>query len=182
MGQYHNPNGGIYLIEDEKDVEALVVKNPDNLAFITQTTLSVDDASKVIEALRKKFPAVNGPKKDDICYATQNRQDAVRELAKECDVLLVVGSITSSNSNRLRELGERMGCRAYLIDGAEDLYREWFHENDVIGLTAGASAPEILVQKVIQRLKEWGATSDQEMHGIEENMVFVVPKELRKGK
>ena len=179
MGQYQSKAGGIYLVENEVDVEKLKVKNPEKLYYMTQTTLSVDDTSKVIDALRKKFPMMQGPKKDDICYATQNRQDAVRTLAEQCDVLLVVGSVTSSNSNRLRELGERMSCEAYLIDGADDLQPEWFKEDDVIGLTAGASAPEILVKNVIERLKSWGAVSEEEIKGIEENMVFALPKELR---
>jgi 4-hydroxy-3-methylbut-2-enyl diphosphate reductase len=179
MGQYQNKEGGIYLVENEADVEKLKVKNPEKLYYMTQTTLSVDDTSKVIDALRKKFPLIQGPKKDDICYATQNRQDAVRTLAEQCNVLLVVGSVTSSNSNRLRELGERMGCGAHLIDGADDLQREWFKKDDSIGLTAGASAPEILVKNVIAKLKSWGVETEEEIQGIEENMVFALPKELR---
>jgi 4-hydroxy-3-methylbut-2-enyl diphosphate reductase len=179
MGQYQNKEGGIYLVENEADVEKLKVKNPEKLYYMTQTTLSVDDTSKVIDALRKKFPLIQGPKKDDICYATQNRQDAVRTLAEQCNVLLVVGSVTSSNSNRLRELGERMGCGAHLIDGADDLQREWFKKDDIIGLTAGASAPEILVKNVIAKLKSWGVETEEEIQGIEENMVFALPKELR---
>lgn len=179
MGQYDNADGGIYLVEDEADVEKLEVKNPDNLYYITQTTLSVDDTAKVIDALREKFPNINGPRKDDICYATQNRQDAVKQLAEKSNIVLVVGSETSSNSNRLRELAERMGCRSYLIDGAEYMQREWFNENDVIGVTAGASAPDILVREVIAQLKEWGASSDQELPGVEETITFALPKELR---
>ncbi len=180
MGQYDASNGGsIYLVEDEADVAALEVRNPEALAFVTQTTLSMDDTSKVIDALRSKFPAIGGPRKDDICYATQNRQDAVKQLAAECDVLLVVGSPNSSNSNRLRELAERMGTPAYLIDGAEDLKREWFVGVAGIGITAGASAPEVLVQGVIQQLSEWGATGAQELLGRPENVTFSMPKELR---
>jgi 4-hydroxy-3-methylbut-2-enyl diphosphate reductase len=180
MGQYDASNGGsIYLVEDEADVADLQVRNPEALAFVTQTTLSMDDTSKVIDALRAKFPAIGGPRKDDICYATQNRQDAVKQLAVECDVLLVVGSPNSSNSNRLRELAERMGTPAYLIDGAEDLKPEWFVDVAGIGITAGASAPEVLVQGVIQQLSEWGATGAQELLGRPENVTFSMPKELR---
>ena len=180
MGQYDSSNGGcIYLVEDEKDVAQLQVRNPDLLAFVTQTTLSMDDTSKVIDALRERFPSIGGPRKDDICYATQNRQDAVKQLASECDLLLVVGSPNSSNSNRLRELSERMGTPAYLIDGAEDLRREWFDGVRGIGITAGASAPEVLVRGVIQRLGEWGAQQAEELDGRPENITFSVPKELR---
>lgn len=154
MGQYNTTNGGaIYLVEDEADVEALIVKDPENLAYVTQTTLSMDDTVKVIQALRNKFPKIQGPRKDDICYATTNRQDAVRTLALECDLVLVVGSPNSSNSNRLRELAERCGTEAYLIDGAEDINPEWVNNKNCIGITAGASAPEVLVQQVINRLQ-----------------------------
>uniref|UniRef100_UPI00356ADCD8 4-hydroxy-3-methylbut-2-enyl diphosphate reductase n=3 Tax=unclassified Pseudomonas TaxID=196821 RepID=UPI00356ADCD8 len=180
MGQYDASNGGaIYLVEDEADVERLQVHNPEALAFVTQTTLSMDDTSKVIDALRAKFPAIGGPRKDDICYATQNRQDAVKQLAAECDVLLVVGSPNSSNSNRLRELAERMGTPAYLIDGAEDLKREWFDGVSGIGITAGASAPEVLVRGVVSQLQAWGATGESELAGRPENVTFSMPKELR---
>jgi 4-hydroxy-3-methylbut-2-enyl diphosphate reductase len=180
MGQYDSSNGGsIYLVEDEADVDALEVRNPEALAFVTQTTLSMDDTSKVIDALRAKFPVIGGPRKDDICYATQNRQDAVKQLAADCDVLLVVGSPNSSNSNRLRELAERMGTPAYLIDGAEDLKQEWFANVTAIGITAGASAPEVLVQGVIQQLGEWGAQGTEELIGRPENVTFSMPKELR---
>jgi 4-hydroxy-3-methylbut-2-enyl diphosphate reductase len=179
MGQYHNTEGGIYLVEDEADVEKLVLKDPDNVAYMTQTTLSVDDTGKIIAALRRKFPKIQGPKKDDICYATQNRQDAVKNLAEQSDVVLVVGSKESSNSNRLRELAERMGCAAYLIDGAQYMQREWFKDTDVIGITAGASAPEILVKEVIEQLRKWGASAPDEMVGVEEKIVFALPKELR---
>jgi 4-hydroxy-3-methylbut-2-enyl diphosphate reductase len=180
MGQYDASNGGaIYLVEDEADVAELQVRNPENLAFVTQTTLSMDDTSKVIDALRAKFPAIGGPRKDDICYATQNRQDAVKQLASECDVLLVVGSPNSSNSNRLRELAERMGTPAYLIDGAEDLKHEWFEGVKGIGITAGASAPEVLVRGVVEQLRAWGAAGETELDGRPENITFSMPKELR---
>jgi 4-hydroxy-3-methylbut-2-enyl diphosphate reductase len=180
MGQYDGSNGGaIYLVEDEKDVAALQVVNPEKLAFVTQTTLSMDDTSRVIDALRARFPAIGGPRKDDICYATQNRQDAVKQLADECDVVLVVGSPNSSNSNRLRELAERMATPAYLIDGAEDLQKSWFDGVERIGITAGASAPEVLVRGVIQQLQAWGATGADELAGREENITFSMPKELR---
>ncbi|AXM97764.1 4-hydroxy-3-methylbut-2-enyl diphosphate reductase [Pseudomonas plecoglossicida] len=180
MGQYDASNGGaIYLVEDEDDVARLQVKNPDHLAFVTQTTLSMDDTSRVIDALRARFPNIGGPRKDDICYATQNRQDAVKQLADECDVVLVVGSPNSSNSNRLRELAERMGTPAYLIDGAEDMQRDWFDNAARIGITAGASAPEVLVRGVIDQLKAWGATGAEELDGRPENITFSMPKELR---
>ncbi|MCQ4242482.1 4-hydroxy-3-methylbut-2-enyl diphosphate reductase [Stutzerimonas stutzeri] len=180
MGQYDTASGGsIYLVEDEEDVAQLQVRNPDALAFVTQTTLSMDDTSRVIDALRTRFPSIGGPRKDDICYATQNRQDAVKQLAGECDVVLVVGSPNSSNSNRLRELAERMATPAYLIDGAEDLKREWFAETARIGITAGASAPEVLVRGVIEQLREWGATGMDELEGRPENVTFSMPKELR---
>lgn len=180
MGQYDDRNGGtIYLVEDEADVERLQVRDPERLAFVTQTTLSMDDTSRVIDALRAKFPAIGGPRKDDICYATQNRQDAVKQLAGESEVVLVVGSPNSSNSNRLRELAERIGTPAYLIDGAEDLRREWFDGVGRIGITAGASAPEVLVQGVIDQLREWGAEASVELEGRPENVTFSMPKELR---
>jgi 4-hydroxy-3-methylbut-2-enyl diphosphate reductase len=179
MGQYHNTDGGIYLVENETDVDKLELKDPQNVAYITQTTLSVDDTGKIIEALRRKFPLIQGPKKDDICYATQNRQDAVKKLTEQCDVVLVVGSKASSNSNRLRELADRMGKPAYLIDQASDLQRSWFKKTDIIGITAGASAPEILVKDIITQLKAWGATDTQEMAGVKEDIVFALPKELR---
>ncbi|WP_322980427.1 4-hydroxy-3-methylbut-2-enyl diphosphate reductase [Pseudomonas sp. C11] len=180
MGQYDASNGGaIYLVEDEADVVELQVRDPENLAFVTQTTLSMDDTSKVIDALRTKFPAIGGPRKDDICYATQNRQDAVKQLASECDVLLVVGSPNSSNSNRLRELAERMGTPAYLIDGAEDMRAEWFADAKGVGITAGASAPEVLVRGVVEQLRAWGAEGETELDGRPENITFSMPKELR---
>ncbi|MNN50964.1 4-hydroxy-3-methylbut-2-enyl diphosphate reductase [compost metagenome] len=180
MGQYDARNGGaIYLVEDEADVAKLEVRNPQALAYVTQTTLSMDDTAKVIDALRAKFPAIQGPRKNDICYATQNRQDAVKQLAAGCDLLLVVGSPNSSNSNRLRELAERMDTPAYLIDGAEDLKREWFDKAQKVGITAGASAPEVLVQGVIDQLREWGAEVAVELDGRPENVTFSMPKELR---
>ena len=180
MGQYDTSNGGrIYLVEDEQDVAELQVEHPESLCFVTQTTLSMDDASRVINALREKFPQITGPRKDDICYATQNRQDAVKQLADQCDVVLVVGSPNSSNSNRLRELAERMGTPAYLVDGAEDLQQAWFTDKQKIGVTAGASAPEVLVQGVIQQLQIWGADMASELEGRPENVTFSMPKELR---
>lgn len=180
MGQYDKKHGGeIYLVEDEQDVAQLQVNDPEKLAFVTQTTLSIDDTSKVIEALRAKYPLIQGPRKDDICYATQNRQDAVRDLAEQCDVVLVVGSPNSSNSNRLRELAERMGKKAFLIDNADEMEQTWFERNSKVGVTAGASAPEILIKQVLDRLQEWGAIPPQELAGQEENITFSLPKELR---
>ncbi|MCJ8146107.1 4-hydroxy-3-methylbut-2-enyl diphosphate reductase [Acinetobacter sp. A3.8] len=180
MGQFDVKYGGqIYLVEDEQDVAQLQVNDPEKLAFVTQTTLSIDDTSKVIEALRAKYPLIQGPRKDDICYATQNRQDAVRDLAEQCDVVLVVGSPNSSNSNRLRELAERMGKKAFLIDNADEMRQVWFDKNNKIGVTAGASAPEILIKQVLDRLQEWGATSPEELAGQEEHITFSLPKELR---
>ncbi len=180
MGQYDTKFGGkIYLVEDENDVAQLVVKEPNMLTYVTQTTLSVDDAAKVIDALRQKFPNIEGPRKDDICYATQNRQDAVKSLANSSDLMLVVGSPNSSNSNRLRELAERMGTPAYLIDDYTQIKPEWLDTAKSISVTAGASAPEILVQQVVERLKELGADNVQEADGRTENIVFSMPKALR---
>ena len=179
MGQYSNDAGGIYLVESEADVVNLTVKNPDKLYYCSQTTLSVDDTAEVIDALRAKFPNIQGPRKDDICYATQNRQDAVRELSQDCDVLLVVGAQNSSNSNRLRELAEKMGATAYLIADGDCIQREWLVDVEHVGVTAGASAPEVLVQGVVNKLKSWGAISATERAGREENIEFAVPKELR---
>lgn len=179
MGQYVNPRGGIYLVESPDDVAHLVVKNPDNLAYVTQTTLSIDDTQAVIAALRARFPAIMGPRKDDICYATQNRQDAVKQLAESCDVILVVGSPNSSNSNRLREIAEKMGRPSYLIDDAGQLQPAWVEQITRVGVTAGASAPEILVSQVVDRLKSWGGLVVRENQGIEEKVVFSLPKELR---
>jgi 4-hydroxy-3-methylbut-2-enyl diphosphate reductase len=180
MGQYDNPEGGIYLVESPEDVATLAVKNPDNLAYVTQTTLSIDDTQAVVDALKARFPRILGPRKDDICYATQNRQDAVKKLAADCDVILVVGSPNSSNSNRLREIAEKLGKGAYLIDNAEQLKREWVEGVTRIGVTAGASAPEILVAQVVARLKEWGGRAVTEKQGIEEKVVFSLPKDLRR--
>lgn len=181
MGQWRREAGAgrIYLVEDNDDVAALQVDQPDNLAYTTQTTLSVDDTRGVIEALRAKYPAIQGPKNDDICYATQNRQDAVRELAAQCDLVLVVGSVNSSNSNRLRELAERQGVEAYLIDGAIEINPSWVDGRKRVGVTAGASAPEVLVRGVIERLRELGAQHVAELSGEPEDMVFALPKELR---
>ncbi len=179
LGQYDNPDGGIYLIENEADVAKLQIKNPDQLAFTTQTTLSVDDTLRIIAALRLRFPKIEGPRKDDICYATQNRQDAIKTLAAQCDVVLVVGSVTSSNSNRLKELAERLGCASYLIDAAKDIQSNWLAGKQAIGVTAGASAPEILVQQVIARLRELGGDSVQELAGVQENITFALPRDLR---
>lgn len=180
MGQYDDRAGGaIYLVEDEDDVEKLEVRNPEALFYVSQTTLSMDDTRKVIDALRAKFPHINGPRKNDICYATTNRQDAVKTLALESDVVLVVGSPSSSNSNRLRELAERLGTPAYLIDGAEDLQQSWFEGVRRIGVTAGASAPEVLVRGVIDQLQSWGATDEVELEGEPEHITFTLPRELR---
>jgi 4-hydroxy-3-methylbut-2-enyl diphosphate reductase len=180
MGQYDQSTGGkMYLVENASDVARLEVINPAKLAFVTQTTLSMDDTATVIDALRQKFPLIQGPRKDDICYATQNRQDAVKQLAIESDLVLVVGSIASSNSNRLRELAERCGCEAYLIDGPEDIQPSWISGKTSIGLTAGASAPEVLVKEVISRLEELGAKPPLELDGVVENISFSLPKELR---
>lgn len=171
--------GRIHLVEDLDDVASLSVGQPDNLAYTTQTTLSVDDTRGIIEALRAKYPAMQGPRNDDICYATQNRQDAVRVLAEQCDLVLVVGSPNSSNSNRLRELAEREGVEAYLIDGAEEIDPRWVEGRRHIGVTAGASAPDVLVQGVIARLRELGASDLRELDGRLEDMIFALPKELR---
>jgi 4-hydroxy-3-methylbut-2-enyl diphosphate reductase len=180
MGQYDYANGGhIYLVEDEEDVAALVVNNPDRLSYVTQTTLSMDDTARVIDALRTKFTEITGPRKNDICYATQNRQDAVKTLAESCDLMLVVGSPNSSNSNRLRELGERMGAAAYLIDNASEIKPEWLEGKQSVGITAGASAPEVLVKEVVDKLIALGGSSPQELQGQEENVVFSLPKELK---
>jgi 4-hydroxy-3-methylbut-2-enyl diphosphate reductase len=180
MGQYDRSFGGdIYLVEDEKDVQNLIVKDPENIFFVTQTTLSMDDTAKVINALKSKFPKIKGPRTDDICYATQNRQDAVKQLALECDLVLVVGSPNSSNSNRLRELAERCGAESYLIDSASDIEVTWLHNKKAIGVTAGASAPEILVREVVSALEGFGASAPQEMEGEPENISFSLPKALR---
>lgn len=180
MGQYDRAGGGdIYLVETPGDVASLPVRDPDNVAFVTQTTLSVDDTARVIDALRARFPNLTGPRKEDICYATQNRQDAVKDLVRRCEIVLVVGSPTSSNSNRLREIAEKAGIPGHLIDGPEDLRPEWFEGVSTVGITAGASAPEILVQRVVGRLQEWGGHVAQEVAGEPENVVFSLPKVLR---
>ncbi len=180
MGQYDTSQGGaIYLVEDAEDVARLRVDNPEKLAYVTQTTLSVDDTARVIDALRTHFPKIQGPRKDDICYATQNRQDAVKGLAGQVDLMLVVGSPNSSNSNRLRELAERMGTKAYLIDDQTQIQPVWLEHAKSVAVTAGASAPEVLVQQVIERLKALGANVCEEVNGREENIVFSMPKELR---
>ncbi len=181
MGQYASATGGIYLVESVEDVAKLQVKHPSNLHYMSQTTLSVDDTAEIIDALRERFPDIQGPRKDDICYATQNRQDAVRELANEVDVMLVVGAKNSSNSNRLRELAEKIGPRAYLIDDANSIESAWLEGVTSVGVTAGASAPEILVQQVIQCLRDWHGEGAmvEERAGREENITFSIPPELR---
>ena len=179
MGQYDNEEGGIYLVESVEDIANLPVSNQDELTFMTQTTLSIDDTSGVIEALKEKYPAIQGPRKNDICYATTNRQQAVRELAKQSQLVLVIGSKNSSNSNRLAELASRMGVKSQLIDGPEDINPSWLEGVQTIGITAGASAPEVLVQSVISHLKDLGASEVETLEGLEENMFFEVPKELR---
>ena len=181
MGQWNREAGAgeIYLVEDLDDVATLEVSQPGNLAYTTQTTLSVDDTRGIIEALKARFPGIQGPKNDDICYATQNRQDAVRELAKHCDLVLVVGSPNSSNSNRLRELAEREGIEAHLVDGAAEIDPRWVEGRRHVGVTAGASAPEVLVRGVIDRLRELGAGTVRDLDGEPEDMVFALPKELR---
>nr|WP_152784567.1 4-hydroxy-3-methylbut-2-enyl diphosphate reductase [Agarivorans sp. B2Z047] len=179
MGQYDNADGGIYLVETVEDVAKLQVKKPEQLFYCTQTTLSVDDTSAIIDALRVTFPEIQGPRKDDICYATQNRQDAVKDLAEKSDVVLVVGSKNSSNSNRLREKAEKSGAAAYLIDGVSDINCQWFKADSRIGVTAGASAPEVLVQEVVSGLKAMGGVTVVENPGREENTIFEVPAELR---
>nr|WP_250326933.1 4-hydroxy-3-methylbut-2-enyl diphosphate reductase [Morganella morganii] len=179
MGQYNNPEGGMYLVESPEDVWKLNIKDEENLSFMTQTTLSVDDTSEVIDALNARFPKIIGPRKDDICYATTNRQEAVRDLAGQADLVLVVGSKNSSNSNRLAELAQRVGKPSYLIDSADDINPAWLRDVDTIGLTAGASAPDVLVQQVISRLQELGADEISQLEGREENIIFEVPKELR---
>ena len=179
LGQYDETGVGMYLIEDASQVNSLPIQQPENVSFVTQTTLSVDETRDVIDALRDTFPAIQGPRKDDICYATQNRQDAVRALALQVDVMLVVGSKNSSNSNRLRELAERLGSKAYLLDDASQLQEEWFSNAASVGVTAGASAPEVLVQSVIDRLYQLGGSNLEQMDGVLEDTVFEVPVELR---
>ncbi|WP_194089969.1 4-hydroxy-3-methylbut-2-enyl diphosphate reductase [Vibrio hibernica] len=179
MGQYASETGGMYLVERPEDVAHLVVRDPTNLHYVSQTTLSVDETSDVIDVLRQAFPKIQGPRKDDICYATQNRQDAVRILAGSVDIMVVVGSKNSSNSTRLKELAEKLGTQGYLIDCPEDIDPVWFDGKHKVGVTAGASAPEELVNQIIERIKELGATDVEEVLGREENMFFEVPKELQ---
>ena len=180
MGRFDTGSGGrMHLIENVEQAGKLEVRDPEKLAFVTQTTLSVDDTAAIVGSLRERFPTLASPRREDICYATQNRQDAVKELIASCDVLIVVGSITSSNSNRLRELAERAGRPGYLIDDASFLKREWFEGKSAVGVTAGASAPEELVQQVVARLREWGGTTATELAGREEYVVFSLPRALR---
>ncbi|MBI4005299.1 MAG: 4-hydroxy-3-methylbut-2-enyl diphosphate reductase [Gammaproteobacteria bacterium] len=180
LGQYRpqGGKGGMYLVESVDDVGKLKVKDPDFLAFVTQTTLSMDDTAEIIDALRERFPNIVGPKKEDICYATQNRQDAVKKLTRQCDLILVVGSPNSSNSTRLKEISQKVGVPTYLIDNASEIQKEWLDGKECIGLTAGASAPEVLVEEVIEQLKTWGAKSVQEAPGKQEKVVFSLPKDL----
>jgi 4-hydroxy-3-methylbut-2-enyl diphosphate reductase len=180
MGRFDTSSGGsITLVQGIEDVLRLEVRDPARLAFVTQTTLSVDDTATIVETLRERFPQVQAPKREDICYATQNRQDAVKKLLGQCDLLVVVGSQTSSNSNRLRELADKAGIPGYLVDDADELSRDWFEGKSSIGVTAGASAPEVLVQRVIERLRSWGAQLPSELEGREESVVFGLPRELR---
>jgi 4-hydroxy-3-methylbut-2-en-1-yl diphosphate reductase len=180
MGQFDTSDGGrILLVETPEDVDTISVRDPSQLAFVTQTTLSVDDTQRVVDALKRRFPQMASPRKEDICYATQNRQDAVKQLVTRCDLILVVGSPTSSNSNRLREIAEKAGIPGYLIDGPEDLREEWFVGKKAVGVTAGASAPEILVERVVARLREWGGEAPTNLEGQSESVVFSLPKELR---
>jgi 4-hydroxy-3-methylbut-2-enyl diphosphate reductase len=180
MGRFDTAYGGrILLVESVADVARIEVRDPSRLAFVTQTTLSVDDTAAIVAALRQRFPGLQAPRKEDICYATQNRQDAVKQLLAQCNVLIVVGSRASSNSNRLRELADRSGMPGYLVDGADDLRREWFTGDSRIGVTAGASAPELLVQQVVERLHSWGAALPSELAGRAEHVVFALPRELR---
>ncbi len=180
MGQFDDSQGGrIVLVEDVADVETLEVRDPSRVGVVTQTTLSVDDTADVLEALKRRFPTLSTPRKEDICYATQNRQDAVKSLVANCDVVVVVGSQTSSNSNRLREIAEKAGIPGYLVDGPDDLERDWFAGKQVVGVTAGASAPELLVQRVVARLRKWGGEGAEEILGREESVVFALPRELR---
>ncbi|HEY0962688.1 MAG TPA: 4-hydroxy-3-methylbut-2-enyl diphosphate reductase [Pseudomonadales bacterium] len=180
MGQYDERHGGkIYLVEEESDVWKLQVRDPEHLTYVTQTTLSMDDTSRIIDALRERFPAIKGPRKKDICYATQNRQDAVKQLALENELVLVVGSPNSSNSNRLRELAQRSNCTSHLIDRAEEIDPQWLEGKTRVGVTAGASAPEVLVREVLERLQQLGGDVPKEMEGVEEHIIFSMPKELR---
>jgi 4-hydroxy-3-methylbut-2-enyl diphosphate reductase len=181
LGRFDTSFGGrICLVQNVHDAQTLQVRDPSKLAFVTQTTLSMDDTAEIVQALRNRFPGLSTPRKEDICYATQNRQDAVKKLLEKVDVLVVVGSRTSSNSNRLRELAERAGIPGYLVDGPQDIHRDWFDGKGVVGVTAGASAPEILVQQVISQLREWGARIPTEIAGREEHVIFGLPRELRR--
>ncbi len=183
MGQFDEANGGsISLVEDVSDVECLAVRDPSRVGVVTQTTLSVDDTADVLDALKLRFPTLTTPRKEDICYATQNRQDAVKTLVGQCDVVVVVGSQASSNSNRLREIAEKAGIPGFLVDGPDDLERDWFEAKECVGVTAGASAPELLVQRVVARLREWGGIDATEVVGREESVVFALPRELRVGR
>lgn len=183
MGQFDTAHGGrIVLVETPEDVAGLEIRDPSRLAFVTQTTLSVDDTARVVEALRARFPALVAPRNEDICYATQNRQDAVKALVEQCDIVIVVGSRSSSNSNRLREIAEKAGLPGYLVDGPEDLQRDWFIGRQCVGVTAGASAPEVLVRRVVEQLVAWGAMPAEELAGREEHVVFALPKPLREAK
>jgi 4-hydroxy-3-methylbut-2-en-1-yl diphosphate reductase len=183
MGRFDTDFGGrIHLVESVEDATDLEVSKPDTLAFVTQTTLSVDDTVAIVEALRRRFPKLQAPRIEDICYATQNRQDAVKKLLQHCDALIVVGSTTSSNSNRLRELGERAGIPSYLVDGPQNLQAEWFTGRQAIGVTAGASAPELLVRQVVAQLQAWGGIAPEEFRGREESVVFSLPRALRAAK
>jgi len=183
MGQFDEAQGGrISLVEDVADVGRLEVRDPSRVGVVTQTTLSVDDTAEVLDALKRRFPTLTTPRKEDICYATQNRQDAVKSLVARCDVVIVVGSQASSNSNRLREIAEKAGIPGYLVDGPDDLEREWFEGRECVGVTAGASAPELLVQRVVGRLREWGGLDAEEVVGRAENVVFALPRELRTGR
>jgi 4-hydroxy-3-methylbut-2-enyl diphosphate reductase len=181
MGQCRD-SGRIHLVEEVAEVAGLDVRDPEHIAYVTQTTLSVDDTAAIIDALTERFPRIKGPKKSDICYATQNRQDAVKDLARRCDLVLVVGSPNSSNSNRLREIAEKLGTPAYLIDGADDIREEWLAQGPRVGVTAGASAPDLLVDQVIGRLQASGATAVEEQSGIREQVVFALPRELTEGR
>jgi 4-hydroxy-3-methylbut-2-enyl diphosphate reductase len=180
MGRFDSSHGGrIHLVQNVADVEAFQARDPANLAFVTQTTLSMDDTMEIVSALKQRFPLLSTPRKEDICYATQNRQDAVKRLLQKCDVVIVVGSRASSNSNRLRELADRAGIAGYLVDGPDDLDRNWFKDKAAVGVTAGASAPEVLVQQVVERLRSWGAEVPEEVVGREEHVYFALPRELR---
>jgi 4-hydroxy-3-methylbut-2-enyl diphosphate reductase len=180
LGRFDSRFGGaIYLVQNLEEAKQLEVRDPERLAFVTQTTISVDDTAEIVAALRARFPSLQAPRREDICYATQNRQDAVKKLLEQCDLLIVVGSRASSNSNRLRELADRAGTPGYLVDGADELKREWLHGKQSVGVTAGASAPEVLVKQVIEQLRSWGGELPAELTGCEEHVVFGLPRPLR---